>query len=128
MLEDQASKIEELEKKLNEEIGKNVEMTKENSSLKKSDILAEVASDLADTSKEKFAKLTEEVEFSNADDFRKKVETIKESYFGSKKEANSDSEVDNAVADNQGVNTEDLSNAMYVYTTAISKTKDIKVS
>ena len=128
VLEDQASKIEELEKKLNEEIGKNVEMTKENSSLKKSDILAEVASDLADTSKEKFAKLTEEVEFSNADDFRKKVETIKESYFGSKKEANSDSEVDNAVADNQGVNTEDLSNAMAAYTTAISKTKDIKVS
>ena len=128
MLEDQASKIEELEKKLNEEIGKNVEMTKENSSLKKSDILAEVASDLADTSKEKFAKLTEEVEFSNADDFRKKVETIKESYFGSKKEANSDSEVDNAVADNSNVNTEDLSNAMAAYTTAISKTKDIKVS
>ena len=128
VLEDQASKIEELEKKLNEEIGKNVEMTKENSSLKKSDILAEVASDLADTSKEKFAKLTEEVEFSNADDFRKKVETIKESYFGSKKEANSDSEVDNAVADNQGVNTEDLSNAMAAYTTAISKTKDIKLS
>jgi hypothetical protein len=128
VLEDQASKIEELEKKLNEEIGKNVEMTKENSSLKKSDILAEVASDLADTSKEKFAKLTEEVEFSNADDFRKKVETIKESYFGSKKEANSDSEVDNAVADNSNVNTEDLSNAMAAYTTAISKTKDIKVS
>ena len=40
VLEDQASKIEELEKKLNEEIGKNVEMTKENSSLKKSDILS----------------------------------------------------------------------------------------
>ena len=48
--------------------------------------------------------------------------------FGNKKEANSDSEVDNAVADNQGVNTEDLSNAMAAYTTAISKTKDIKLS
>ena len=128
VLEDQASKIEELEKKLNEQIPKNVEMNKENSSLKRTDIIAEVASDLADTSKEKFAKLTEEVEYSNADDFKKKCETIKESYFGNKKEANSDSEVDNAVADNQGVNTEDLSNAMAAYTTAISKTKDIKLS
>ena len=128
VLEDQASKIEELEKKLNEQISKNVEMNKENSSLKRTDIIAEVASDLADTSKEKFAKLTEEVEYSNADDFKKKCETIKESYFGNKKEANSDSEVDNAVADNQGVNTEDLSNAMAAYTTAISKTKDIKLS
>ena len=128
VLEDQASKIEELEKKLNEQISKNVEMNKENSSLKRTDIIAEVASDLADTSKEKFAKLTEEVEYSNADDFKKKCETIKESYFGNKKEANSDSEVDNAVADNQGVNTEDLYNAMAAYTTAISKTKDIKLS
>ena len=128
VLEDQASKIEELEKKLNEQISKNVEMNKENASLKRTDIIAEVASDLADTSKEKFAKLTEEVEYSNADDFKKKCETIKESYFGNKKEANSDSEVDNAVADNQGVNTEDLSNAMAAYTTAISKTKDIKLS
>lgn len=128
VLEDQASKIEELEKKLNEQIARNVEMNKENSSLKRTDIIAEVASDLADTSKEKFAKLTEEVEYSNADDFKKKCETIKESYFGNKKEANSDSEVDNAVADNQGVNTEDLSNAMAAYTTAISKTKDIKLS
>ena len=128
VLEDQASKIEELEKKLNEQISKNVEMNKENASLKRTDIIAEVASDLADTSKEKFTKLTEEVEYSNADDFKKKCETIKESYFGNKKEANSDSEVDNAVADNQGVNTEDLSNAMAAYTTAISKTKDIKLS
>ena len=72
VLEDQASKIEELEKKLNEQIANNVEMNKENSSLKRTDIIAEVASDLADTSKEKFAKLTEEVEYSNADDFKKK--------------------------------------------------------
>ena len=129
VLEDQASKIEELEKKLNEQISKNVEMNKENASLKRTDIIAEVASDLADTSKEKFAKLTEEVEYSNADDFKKKCETIKESYFGNKKEANSDSEVDNAVAGQSNEqNSEDLSNAMAAYTTAISKTKDIKLS
>ena len=54
--------------------------------------------------------------------------TIKESYFGTKKEANSDSEIDNAVADNNGVDsTQDLSNAMAAYTTAISKTKDLKL-
>tara|TARA_B100000029_G_scaffold376573_1_gene371146 strand:- start:1817 stop:2977 length:1161 start_codon:yes stop_codon:yes gene_type:complete len=129
VLEDQASKIEELEKKLNEEIGKNVELNKKANMLERTDILADVASDLADTSKEKFAKLTEEVEYSDADSFRKKCETIKESYFGSKKEANSDSEVDNAVAGQSNEqNSEDLSNAMAAYTTAISKTKDIKLS
>ena len=129
VLEDQASKIEELEKKLNEEIGKNVDLNKKSNMLERADILADVASDLADTSKEKFAKLTEEVEYSDAETFKKKCATIKESYFGNKKEANSDSEVDNAVAGQPNVlNTEDLSNAMAAYTTAISKTKDIKLS
>ena len=129
VLEDQASKIEELEKKLNEEIGKNVELNKKSNMLERADILADVASDLAETSKEKFAKLTEEVEYSDAETFKKKCATIKESYFGNKKEANSDSEVDNAVAGQPNVqNTEDLSNAMAAYTTAISKTKDIKLS
>jgi hypothetical protein len=129
VLEDQASKIEELENKLNEQIAKNVELNADKGLQEKSIILADVSSDLADTSKEKFAKLTEEVEFTNAEDFRTKVMTIKESYFGVKKEANSDSEVDNAVADTNGVdNTADLSSAMAAYTTAISKTKDIKLS
>ena len=129
VLEDQASKIEELEKKLNEEIGKNVELNKKSNMLERADILADVASDLADTSKEKFAKLTEEVEYSDAETFKKKCETIKESYFGNKKEANSDSEVDNAVAGQSNeVDSKDLSNAMAAYTTAISKTKDIKLS
>ena len=129
VLEDQASKIEELEKKLNEEIGKNVELNKKSNMLERADILADVASDLADTSKEKFAKLTEEVEYSDAETFKKKCETIKESYFGNKKEAISDSEVDNAVAGQSNeVDSKDLSNAMAAYTTAISKTKDIKLS
>ena len=74
VLEDQASKIEELEKKLNEEIGKNVELNKKSNMLERADILADVASDLADTSKEKFAKLTEEVEYSDAETFKKKCE------------------------------------------------------
>jgi hypothetical protein len=129
VLEDQASKIEELEKKLNEEIGKNVDLNKQKNVFERTDILADVANDLADTSKEKFAKLTNEVEYSDAESFRTKVETIKESYFGNKKEANSDSEVDNAVADTNGVDkTAEVSNAMAAYTTAISKTKDIKLS
>tara|TARA_A100001011_G_scaffold349995_1_gene388959 strand:- start:92 stop:1150 length:1059 start_codon:yes stop_codon:yes gene_type:complete len=84
VLEDQASKIEELEKKLNESIDKNVELNKANGELKRQDIIDETSEDLADTAKEKFNKLAEEVEYSNEDDFRTKVSTIKESYFGKK--------------------------------------------
>ena len=126
VLEDQASKIEELEKKLNESIDKNVELNKANGELKRQDIIDETSEDLADTAKEKFNKLAEEVEYSNEDDFRTKVSTIKESYFG-KKEVKQNDEIDN-VAAGESSDTGDLSNAMAAYAAAISKTKDIKLS
>src|SRR5210317_1291592 len=126
VLEDQASKIEELEKKLNEQVEKNVELNKANGEMKRQDIIDEMSSDLADTAKEKFNKLAEEVEYSNEKDFTTKVSTIKESYFGKKVEA-SGNEIDEVVAGDSS-QPEDLSNAMAAYSAAISKTKDIKLS
>jgi len=125
VLEDQASKIEELEKKLNEQIEKNVELNKDNAEKSRKEIMAEVAGDLADTAKEKFAKLAEEIEWSDADSFKQKCETIKESYFGKKEEVKD--KLDDVAAGDEASN-EDLSQAMAAYTAAISKTKDIKLS
>ena len=125
VLEDQASKIDSLEKKLNEEIEKNVELNKENSENKRTSIVAEMGEDLAETSKEKFNKLAEEVEYKNEEDFKAKVSTIKESYFGAKKEASSD--IDD-VAVGESTENVDLSKSMAAYTAAITKTKDIKLS
>jgi len=126
VLEDQASKIEELEKKLNEQIEKNVELNKHNGDLKRQDIIDEASKDLTDTAKEKFSKLVEEVEYSNESDFKAKVDTIKESYFGKKTDSSND--VDNVAVGDELTEQVDLSNAMAAYTAAISKTKDIKLS
>ena len=125
VLEAQATKIEDLEKKLNEQIEKNVELNKDNAVKTKNEVMAEVAADLADTQKEKFAKLAEEIEYSTSEDFKKKCETIKESYFGKKE--SKDETLDDVAADGVSSN-EDLSKAMAAYTAAISKTKDIKIS
>ena len=125
VLEDQSSKIEELNKKLNESIEKNVELTKENGEHKRQDIIDEASDDLADTQKEKFNKLAEEVEYSNEEDFKTKVATIKESYFGKKE---STSEIDDVAAESNAEQPQDLTNAMAAYSAAISKTKDIKLS
>jgi len=121
VLEDQASKIEELNKKLNEQIENNVKLNSEIGKLTRQDIVDAVSKDLPDTNKEKFNKLSEEIEYSNADEFKKKVLTIKESYF-STKEISSKSEIDN-VAEGETTHV-DLSNAMTAYTAAITKTKD----
>ena len=88
--------------------------------------MAEAAEDLADTSKEKFVKLTEEIDASGADEFKTKVATIKESYFGKKTDAQE--ELDDVAAGSSSATNEDLSNAMAAYTAAISKTKDMKLS
>ena len=125
VLEDQAAKIESLEKKLNEQIEKNVELNKDNADKSRKEIMAEVASDLADTAKEKFAKLAEEIEWSDADSFKQKCETIKESYFGKKEEVKDEL---HDVAAGDELSNEDLSKAMAAYTAAISKTKDMKIS
>ena len=116
VLEAQAEEIDTLKSKLNEQIEKNVELNKDNSEKTKGTIMAEVSSDLADTAKEKFAKLAEEIEYSNAEDFKKKCETIKESYFGKKTEAK---DLDDVAAGDNASN-EDLSKAMAAYTAAIS--------
>ena len=125
VLEDQSSKIEELNKKLNESIEKNVELSKSNGDLKRQDIIDVAASNLAETQKEKFNKLAEEIEYSNEEDFKSKVSTIKESYFGKKE---STSEIDDVAAESNAEQPQDLTNAMAAYSAAISKTKDIKLS
>ena len=125
VLEAQATKIEDLEKKLNEQIEKNVELNKDNAEKSRNEVMAEVGNDLADTQKEKFAKLAEEIEWSDADSFKQKCETIKESYFGKKEEVKD--KLDDVAAGDEASN-EDLSKAMAAYTAAISKTKDIKLS
>ncbi len=125
VLEDQAGKIEKLEKDLNEQIEKNVELNKEVGTKVRDEIKAKVSEDLADTAKEKFAKLAESIEYSNAKDYQKKLETDKESYFGKKVETKEN--LDDVAADGEGVNP-DLSKSMAAYSAAISKTKDIKLS
>ena len=124
VLEDQSSKIEELEKKLNESIEKNVELSKENGEFKRQDIVDEASKELTDTQKEKFNKLAEEIDYKNEEDFKGKVDTIKESYFGKKETS---SEIDDVAAESSA-QPEDLTNAMAAYSAAISKTKDIKLS
>ena len=126
VLEDQAGKIEDLEKKLNEEIEKNVEMNKVNGGYKRQEIIDEHSKDLADTAKEKFDSLVEGVEYSSEEDFATKVKTIKESYFEQKAEKSASADIDDVAED--GESNPDLSDAMAAYTNAISKTKDIKIS
>jgi hypothetical protein len=127
VLDDLTNQNKKLEEKLNEQIAKNVDLSKEVSQSAKSKAINEVASDLADTEKEKFEKMAENVEYDSADKFREKLETIKESYFPKSKieETASKDEVD-SVAANAPI--ESNTDAMAAYTAAITKNlKSVKI-
>ncbi len=121
VLDDLTGQVKDLESKLNEQIEKNVNLSKTVSESKRESLIYSVSQDLADTEKEKFASMAENVEFDSAEKFQEKLETIKESYFPKTKieEASSNDEVD-SVAANIPVNA-DTSDAMAAYTAAISK-------
>ena len=86
LLDGMAGELDDMEAKLNEQIESNVSLNKRIGEFVKMEIVNEVAHGLAETQKEKLTKLAEGVEFETEEDYRKKVETIKESYFTKKAE------------------------------------------
>ena len=127
ILEAQAKEIDELKAKVNSEVEKNVSLKKENADLTRGDIFEEVSETMADTQKEKFKGLTENVDFEDADDYKKKLETIKESYFASEAKP-AETNVDTTSSNSGTVDPSDLSDTMAKYTAAITRTKNIKIN
>ena len=81
VLQAQSDKIAELEEKVNKTLEESIEFKKSNDDLTRNKVISEMVSDLADTEIEKFKSLTEDVDFGNEEDFKGKLETLKESYF-----------------------------------------------
>ena len=87
VLESMVEKLDDMEAKLNEQIERNVTLNKRLAESSADVILADVSEGLAETQKEKLASLSESVEFASEESYREKLETLKESYFPSKKSA-----------------------------------------
>ena len=83
VLESMVEKLDDMESKLNEQIEKNVSLTKRLAESTAEGICDTVSEGLADTQKEKLASLSESVEFESESEYREKLETLKESYFPS---------------------------------------------
>jgi hypothetical protein len=81
VVEGMAESIREMETRLDEQVKANVKLQNTLNETAKVNILNTVSEGLADTQKEKLAALAEGVEFVSAEDFSRKVTTIKESYF-----------------------------------------------
>jgi len=84
VLESMVEKLDDMETKLNEQIEKNVSLNKRLAESVADGILDQVSEGLADTQKDKLASLAESVEFESEEEYREKLETLREAYFPSK--------------------------------------------
>ena len=83
LVDELATKVEELESKLNEEIERGISYAKALVESRKSELTREVCEGLTTTQVEKIKTLAESVEFSTEDEYKEKLETIRENYFPS---------------------------------------------
>jgi len=84
VLENMVEKLDEMETKLNEQIERNIQLNKRLSESVADRIFDVVSDGLAITQKEKLASLAESVEFESEQEYREKLETLRESYFPTK--------------------------------------------
>ena len=118
VLEAQSDKISELEKKLSETIEKNVSMKTTNSKLVREQVISNISEDLTDTEIEKFKSLTEDVDFTDEESFREKLDTLKESYFPKNKVVVAETIDDGETGTAQDI---DTSSSMKAYLSAIGR-------
>jgi len=120
VVEELATKLETVEGKLNEEIEKNVGLTKTLHESKQHEILASASEGLTDTQVEKLKSLAEGVGFITEDDYSKKIETLKESYFS--KAVKKDQVIDKVEpGDGKGIITENLEGSMKRYVQTLGR-------
>ena len=84
VLETMVEKLDDMETKLNEQIEKNINLNNRLAESVADGIFESVSEGLASTQKEKLASLAESVEFESEEEYREKLETLKEGYFTSK--------------------------------------------
>jgi len=114
VVENMVDKLDEMESKLNEQIEKNITITKSLAEATADNILSDVSEGLTTNQKEKLASLAEGVEFESEESYKEKLETLKESYFKTAPKR-SDSEVLN-----ESAATPEVSGSMAAYIQALS--------
>lgn len=116
------SKVAELEARINEEIEKNISLSKVKEELEREQIFSQVAEGLAVSQVEKLKSLSENISFENVSDYGKKLSIIKETYFSKKTSSNVVSEEVVGVDElSDTKNNAPVTGQMAVYAQAISK-------
>ena len=121
VLESMVNKLDDMEEKLNEQIEKNVGLTKRLSESKSDGILSDVSEGLAVTQKDKLASLAESVEFESETDYREKLVTLRNSYFPTRQVASTQSEDSEMLSEESKTPVAEANGSMANYLTALQR-------
>ena len=117
VLESMVEKLDDMETKLNEQIEKNIHLNQRLAESVADGILDQVSEGLASTQKEKLASLAESVEFESEEEYREKLEMLKESYFSAVKTPKAKTET---LSEQVDVAPESVSGTMAAYLRTLS--------
>ena len=123
LVDELASKVEELESKLDEEIERGISFAKALVESRKNEVTREVTEGLTTTQVEKIKTLAESVEFSTEDEYKEKLETIRENYFPSGAKKATEEQLHEQVEDAEGEKKVIADPFVAAVSQAISKTK-----
>jgi hypothetical protein len=123
LVDELATKVEELEEKLNEEIERGMSFAKALVESRKNEVTREVTDGLTTTQVEKIKSLAESVEFSGEDEYKEKLETIRENYFPSGAKKATEAQLHEQVEDAEGEKKAISDPFVAAVSQAISKTK-----
>ena len=121
VLEGLSTRLETAETRLNEEIDRNVALTKTLNESLRTEIVNTICEGLTATESDKLRRLSENVSFNDVDEFAGKIQTLRESYFSrtvNRMETLDSTDVDTT---NSGMITEQLSGPMAAYVKSIGK-------
>ena len=121
VLKSMVEKLDDMETKLNEQIEKNISLNKGLAEATADGILESVSDGLAATQKEKLASLAESVEFESDEEYREKLETLKESYFPHKGAPTSKTET---LTEGEAATPENVTGSMASYLKTLSAFKN----
>jgi len=116
LVDELASKVQELETSVNEEMEKNISLSKGLNEMKKHKILKNVSEGLSETQTEKLRSLSDGIEFIDDEDYKEKLDTVKENYFPSEEVIETGDEEPLVIEDDKPAD-----GSMSAYTNAISR-------
>ena len=120
IFESMVAKLDDMENKLNEQIETNVSLSAQMSGFQRQSVLADVSWDMSQAAKDRLAGLAESVEFESEENYRQKLNVLKES-FNSEAPANKREYLEESAEPLEPTVYDSMSASMAAYSRALSR-------